>query len=208
MNLRMTPWVLLLATGCEPDLSTSLSVHNAQTEATVVYVAFGSDSALKADDWSFCSGSGLNCNFPLAATVTKALPNPEGKYLNATFSFGHPVGCGVTKAEVNLNNPDWYDIADVSLVDGYSDKIEISVTPTGQSAQTLGPPKGDSGNEKVYGLFPFGCDICVERQAPPCGISKGKQGCKTGTQYNPDVPCQWQGPHKGGGGNATIVLVP
>ena len=47
----------------------------------------------------------------------------------------------------------------------------------------------------------------MERQNPPCGITKGTTGCKKGTQYDPDVPCQWQGPTKGGGGTVTVSLV-
>ena len=198
----------LVLAGCTPQDNTSLTVHNAKTTATTVYVAFGSDSVVGVADWSFCTGSGLNCNFSVAAGTSKPLPNPNNAYVNATFSFDHAVGCGVTKAEVNVNNPDWYDTLDVSLVDGYSNKIEISVTPTKKPQVILGPPAGETGNEKVLGLFPFGCDICVERQNPPCGISKGKTGCKAGTQYDPDVPCQWQGPYKGGGGYATITLMP
>lgn len=112
----------------------------------------------------------------------------------------------MTKAEVNINNPDWYDTFDVSLVDGYSNDVEMTYTPPSGPTQTLGPPKGQTGNEKVYGLFPYGCDICVERQNPPCGISKGKAGCKTGTQYKPDVPCQVQGTVKGGGGSLEVRL--
>ncbi len=178
---------------------TPVSVHNGTTKVTTVYVAFGSDSVVTADDWTFCSGSGLNCSFDLAANATKPLPT-GGKYLNATFAFDHVVGCGATKAEVNVNNPSWYDQADVSLVDGYSNNIEIMAGST-----QLGPPKGKTGNEKVYGVFPYGCDICVERQNPPCGISKGKEGCKTGSQYDPDVPCQWQGTKKGGGGDPIVI---
>ena len=186
--------------------STSLSISNGQTGAVDVYVSFGSDSKITADSWSFCSGSGLNCNFNLAGSTTKPMPNPNGEYINATFAFGAEVGCGVTKAEININNPAWYDTVDVSLVDGYSNDIEMIYTPLGGKAVTLGPPNGATGNEKVYGLFPYGCDICVERQNPPCGISKGKTGCKKGTQYDPDVPCQVQGATKGGGGSVEIKL--
>lgn len=173
---------------------TSLSVSNKRTVDTTVYVSFGSDSRITANDWTFCNGSGLNCNFVLGANSTKPLPNPSGSYINATFSFDAPVGCGVTKAEVNINNPSWADTLDVSLVDGYSNDIQMLVTTDAETPTTLGPPKGESGNEKVFGLFPYGCDICVERQNPPCGISKGKEGCKKGTQYDPDVPCQYQAP--------------
>ena len=207
MRLSLIPIVFPLLTCGPPDqTSTALTVFNGQTDTVDVYVSFGSDSKITADDWSFCSGSGLNCSFSLAGNTTKAMPNPSGKYLNATFSFGAEVGCGVTKAEVNINNPSWYDTFDVSLVDGYSDSIEMAYTPLSGKAVTLGPPNGETGNEKVYGLFPYGCDICVERQNPPCGISKGKTGCKTGTQYKPDVPCQVQGSTKGGGGSLQVTL--
>ncbi len=183
--------------------ATTAAVHNKTKTATTVYVAFGSDSAITASDWAFCTGSGLNCSFPLAAGAVQDLTGTD--YLNATLAFGEAVGCGVTKSEVNINNPAWYDILDVSLVDGYSNNVQIVATPTGGKAQQLGPPLGETGNEKVYGLFPYGCDICVERQAPPCGISTGKTGCKAGTQYDPDVICQWQGPTMGGGGLAVEV---
>lgn len=192
---------------CNGDgTSTALTVSNDQAGAVEVFVSFGSDSKITADDWSFCNGAGLNCNFNLAGKSSQPMPNPQGKYINATFSFAAPVGCGVTKAEVNINNPSWYDTFDVSLVDGYSNNVEMAYTPLSGKAQTLGPPKGDTGNEKVYGLFPYGCDICVERENPPCGISKGKTGCKKGTQYDPDVPCQVQGTVKGGGGSLEVKL--
>jgi hypothetical protein len=172
--------------------TSTLSVTNSTKIATVVYFAFGADSAITS--WPVCpTTSRLNCQMPLPAGATVPLPL-GGKYLNATFSFGAPVSCGSTKGELNLNNPKWYDIADVSLVDGYSNKIEIDI-----GAVKLGPPKGKTGNSKVYGLFPLGCDICTARQHPPCGMTPGKGDCKAGTQYKPAVICQWQGSVKGGG---------
>jgi hypothetical protein len=198
--------VALLLAACNGTAGTKVSVHNLRAVPTTVYVSFGADSKVTSQDWPFCEGNGLlTCKFPLPARTPKALPSPA--YLNATLSFDQPVGCGVTKAEVNVNNPAWYDTLDVSLVDGYSDKVQILWTPTKGAGVLLGPPLGQTGNEKVYGLFPLGCDICVERQNPPCGIAKGKQGCKTGTQYDPDVPCQWQGPIKGGGGGDVMVAL-
>ncbi len=202
---RLLPVVLFLA-GC--DATTSVSIENRRAVDTTVFVAFGADSVVNGDTWDFCSGDELSCSFPLAGNTTKPLPTPNGAYLNATFSFGQPVGCNTTKAEFNINNPKWYDVLDVSLVDGYNDPIQISVTPTGDAKATqIGPPVGKEGNENVFGVFPYGCDICVERQNPPCGISKGKSGCKEGTQYDPKVPCQWQGPKKGGGGQITVSLL-
>lgn len=174
---------------------------------TSVYFAFGADSVIKAADWaSFCTVTGpLNCNFTMSGS--QVLPT-QGKYLNVTLAFDSAVGCGKTKAEINVNNPTWFDTLDVSLVDGYSNKIEIDYTPPGSTVATkLGPPLGKDGNEKVLGLFPYGCDICTARQKPPCGIAPGGIGCKGGTQYKPDVPCQFQGAIKGGGGTVNVILL-
>lgn len=185
----------------------TLSVRNSSSGNTTVYVAFGADSTVLPAAWPFCVGSGLNCSFPLPTGATKDLPL-GGQYVNATFSFGAAVTCGITKAEVNLNNSSWYDIADVSLVDGFSNKVSIALLAytKGSKEITLGPPRGREGNEKVFGLFPLGCDICVARQKPSCGFPKGKDGCKAGTQYNPAVVCQYQGASKHGGQRVQIRL--
>jgi hypothetical protein len=201
--------LISLASCCKPPTrtSTSVVVSNRQGAPTTVYVAFGSDSRVTQATWaSFCQGTTLSCSFPLAAGTSQPLPNPTGAYLNATFSFGAAVGCGTTKGEINVNNPAWYDTMDVSLVDGFSNKIGITYTAPGGKPQALGPVKGPGGNETVLGVYPFGCDICVARQSPPCGIAKGTDGCKKGTQNKPDVPCQVQGSVKGGGGAVEIAL--
>lgn len=183
----------------EGMLQTDVAVRNDTSEQTRVYVAFGADSDVLPADWAFCQAtSALECNFPLDKNADKELP-VKGRYLNATFSFGAVVACGITKAEVNINNPGWADTTDVSLVDGFSNKVSVeSYNPDVGMPVILGPPKGKDGNEKVFGLFPLGCDICVARNNPPCGIAKGRTGCKHGTQYNPDVPCQYQRSKKGG----------
>ena len=209
MTITKITVVLLLLAGCPPTpTGTIVGVSNQAAAAATVNVSFGADSAVKASDWSsFCAGSGLVCSFPLAASATQPLPT-SGKYLNATLAFNGS-GCGATKAEINVNNPKWYDTLDVSLVDGYSNNVTIIATPTIGSPTQLGPPLGKDGNEMVFGLFPYGCDICTARQAPPCGIAPGGTGCKAGTQYKPDVPCQWQGPNKGGGGlTVDVQLLP
>jgi hypothetical protein len=177
----------------------TVAVVNTTVDPVVVYFAFGADSVVLPAAWPFCTSSArLTCQFTLPGHGTQPLPL-GGKYLNTTFAFDARVSCGSTKAELNINNPKWYDIADVSLVDGYSNKISITV-----GAATLGPPVGAAGNEKVLGVFPLGCDICTARQNPPCGMKPGTDGCKTGTQYKPDVPCQYQG-SKMGGGSEIIV---
>jgi hypothetical protein len=148
----------------------------------------------------FCGGA--SCVVPIPDKVTINIPT-GGKYLNATLAFDAPVGCGATKVELDLNNPKWFDIVDVSLVDGWNRPVEVALKdPSG--TQKIGPVESALGNEKAFGVYPLACDICVERQKPPCGYEPGKTGCKSGTQYKPDVPCQYQGTVMGGG---TSVLV-
>lgn len=179
-----------------------MSVKNTRTTATTVHVAFGSDSEVVAKDWTFCEGSGLVCSFPLDGQATQPLPT-GGRYLNVTLAFDQAVGCGATKAELNVDNPNWADTLDVSLVDGFNAKVSILTQDANGADLQLGPPAGASGNEQVYGLFPLGCDVCVARENPPCGQSKGTDGCKAGTQYDPVPPCQYQAPK---GSTAPIVV--
>lgn len=195
---------------------TTVTVLNSTGAATLVTVSFGSNSVVLPSSWPFCTplDTGASaCSFSLGPQQTQPLPL-GGQYFNATLAFGAPsVGCGTTKAEFNVNNSSWYDIVDLSLVDGYSNKVSITVQnlvgDAGGDASPilLGPPVGEMGNDKVYGLFPLGCDICVARQTPSCGREAGTFGCKTGTQYNPDVPCQYQGPFMGGGSAIQVSLL-
>jgi len=178
---------------------------NATPDDTVVYFAFGADSIVLPSSWPFCTAtSNLNCSFPMKANTGRALPAPG--YLNVTVTFGAAVGCGTTKAELNVNNPKWYDVVDISLVDGYSNDILIEYADKA-GAKRIGPVLGKSGNEKAFGVYPLGCDICVARQKPSCGMTPGTDGCKTGSQYNPDVPCQYQGATMGGGAFISVALV-
>jgi len=184
---------------------TTMIVTNPTGKDVTVYVSFGANSKLNASSWkSFCKvASPLNCSFPLGSTKSQTLPL-GGKYLNATFAFNAPVGCGATKAEVNINNPAWFDILDISLVDGFNVPVGME-RKDDKGVLRFGPVLSAKNNEKVYGVYPYGCDICVSRKSPPCGIPTGTDGCKKGTQYKPEVPCQYQGPVKGGGG-AAITL--
>lgn len=187
-------------------VASTLSIANETDGEATAYFAFGANSVVLPANWSFCAAtSKLTCSFKLPAHQSQDLPL-AGQYLNVTIAFNAGVGCGSTKAEVNINNPAWYDILDVSLVDGYSNKIAIT-TGSESGSVTIGPPVGRDENEKVFGVYPYGCDICVARQAPPCGIPTGKSGCKGGTQYAPDVACQYQGPVMGGGSVVRVALV-
>lgn len=181
---------------------TVLLVTNKTKAETTVYLTFGSTSVVRPSTWSsFCAeAAAATCTFQLAAGKTRILP-ADGTYLNATVTFDDPATCGVTKVELNVNNPSWYDTADISLVDGFSKFVYVEA-----NGALLGPTHGKDQNEAVFGVFPFGCDVCVARENPPCGIPKGTSGCKSGSQYHPDVPCQYQGPSKGGGGKIEVVL--
>lgn len=202
-------------------VGTTVSVINDTSETVDVYLAFGSNSAVlpSSPGWSFCSApSSLNCTFPLDANGGRRDLPLAGQYLNATLSFGAPVGCGVTKAELSVNANAWFDVVDISLVDGFSNAVAIDIVglsapgqgvPADAGRVTLGPPNGPTGNEKVLGVFPVSCDGCSISLNPPCGVEAGSvQGCKGGTQYHPDVPCQWQGARMGGGDVVTVRLLP
>jgi len=204
MQMRYLFLTLVLLVACQSKPASSgagrtVVIANDTGADAVVYFSFGADSVVLPSDWTFCKATGnLNCSFAIHAHSEQVLPLKG--YLNATLAFNSQVGCNSTKAELNINNPKWYDVMDISLVDGYSNKIQIS-----DGTKTIGPPNGKDGNEKVFGLYPYGCDICTGRQNPPCGIPAGGTGCKAGTQYKPDVPCQYQGDTMGGGKSAIRV---
>lgn len=188
-------------------------IENQTEQPTVAHFAFGADSTIQG--WSFCITEPSGCFITVPKHSATELPL-SGNYLNVTVSFDAPVGCGVTKAEVNTNNPKWYSIADVSLVDGYSNRVQINFQTNSTSdaappadAAILGPPIGRHDNENVLGLFPYGCDICAGRSQPPCGIPvDNSKGCKAGTQYNPTPVCQFQGSVMGGNETIRVQLIP
>lgn len=186
--------VVLLTPAAAPaaDKNKTVRLTNQQSAPAEVYVNFAADSALKPTDLPFCKVTGpLNCQFTLAARSSQDIPNPQAKYLNLALSFNAPVTCGSTKAEVLVNNPKWFDILDVSVVDGFNEKIQIDLTPTGGKVTQLGPPVGKLGNQKVFGVFPYACTICAGIKNAPCGDA-GNGECKAGSESNPEVPCQYQ----------------
>lgn len=186
--------------------ATTLELANQTKAATVAYLAFGADSVIQAANLKpLCTvDSTLNAHCALAAGVTLPLPL-SGQYTNVTVSFGKAVSCGTTKGEVNLNNQNWYNIIDVSLVDGFSNEIQI--TYQAATKTVIGPTMRADGNENMPGVFPLHCDICVARQKPTCGSTPGRDGCKAGTQYDPHPPCQWQAPTRNDGASVTVALV-
>ncbi len=197
-----------LGTGQDAGQATTVTIENRTHEGVKVFVAFGSDSIVlpTSPGWSFCTASAkLNCSFDLHMDSEQRLPL-EGAYFNATLSFQAPVTCNTTKIELNVNNPKWFNTADISLVVGFSNAVSVEYADTDASV-TLGPVKAATGNEKAFGVFPLGCDICVARQNPPCGMSPGKEGCKTGPdQYHPDVICQYQGKTMSGASTTVKIL--
>ena len=195
ISLAVVPLLLVLCqsaaaqTGAKNE---SVRLTNQQGAPAEVYINFATDSVLKPTDLPFCKVTGpLNCQFTLAAHSSQDFPNPGAKYLNMALAFNAPVNCGSTKAEVIANNPKWYDILDVSVVDGFNEKIQMNLTPTGGQVTQLGPPAGKLGNQKVFGVFPYGCTICAGIKNAPCGDA-GAGECKAGSESKPDVPCQYQ----------------
>jgi len=178
-------------------------VVNATDAEVLVNVSFSASSVVLPSGWSFCIGdasSGLSCTFAIAPRGYQTLPT-GGSYLNATMAFNGAVACGTTQVELNINNPSWFDIVDISLVNGFSNKVSVDC-----SGVKLGPVTSATGNEKVFGAFPLGCDLCTARSPQtPCGMSPGSDGCKAGTQYDPAVPCQYQGSKMGGGTLVTVT---
>ena len=129
--------------------------------------------ALNSNDLSFCDAEGktpLNCRFKIDGHGSREIPNPQHKKLVMSLAFNAPVACGSTKAEITVNNPAFCDNADVSVVDGFNERIQIDVDgrPMGQVVK-LGPPLGKLGNQQVFGVFPFACTICAGIVNPPCG---------------------------------------
>jgi len=173
------------------------SIANETDKDVIVFASFSPSSKVQPADWPFCASTDAapsNCTFPLKAHEDKSLPL-AGRYLNVTYSFNSN-GCPSTEAEMTLNNPGGYDTTDVSLVNGFSNFIEVTVKDT-SGEHHFGPPKGQTGNERLDGVFPWACDICVGSQSPPCGFPTDAGGCKAGTQYDPKPPCQYQLPQKG-----------
>jgi len=174
------------------DKNKTVRITNRQGAQTKVYISFAADSVLKPSDLPFCTVTGpLNCEFTLAPNSSQDVPNPQARYLNMALAFNAPVTCGSTKAEVLVNNPSWYDVLDVSVVDGFNETIQMNVTPTGRQTTQLGPPVGQLGNQKVFGVFPYACTICAGIKNAPCGDAGAGQ-CKGGTETRPDVLCQYQ----------------
>jgi len=188
-------------TGASLGPSTVTLANDADAGA-IAYVAFGPDSQLTSAD--ACGSDAGTCSFSLPPKSVLELP-VLGRYANLTVSFDEPVTCGSTKAEVNVNNPAWYDVVDVSLVDGFNRAVTLAVIDgAGDHALHVSSP---SGNEAAFGVYPLGCDVCVARQRPPCPQTPGpgtRAGCKAGTQDKPQVPCQYQGPTLHGGSRVFV----
>jgi hypothetical protein len=193
-----------------PSGPTTQAVLSNLTDAGAsVNVSFGSDSVIGPSSWaSFCTATPSGCTLSLPAGATQPLPM-GGQYTNATFAFNGPVGCGSSLGEFTANNPNGYGTADISLVNGANAKIAIYV-----NGQTLGPAIPGGDNSKVSGVFPVACDLCVARGQPPCGFdaggctTSGSCGCKSGSQYNPSVPCQITYQRGGAGSLLNITLLP
>jgi hypothetical protein len=99
------------------------------------------------------------------------------------FSFQGPLNFPAFMTLNGLTAGDFILMA----IDVHSLDVGFITTPAGwmllstQTSQAITP-------QRVYGKY-------------------AKDGCKAGTQYKPDVPCQYQGTVKGGGGAVTVTLL-
>ena len=181
---------------------------NNQSSAADVFINFSDISAINATNLAgFCDSTSppLNCHLKLAGNSSKVLPNPDFKYVNMALAFNSQVTCGATKAEVIANNPAWCDIEDVSVVDGFNNKIEIDAIGAGGGTERLGPPNGVSGNQNLFGVYPFACTQCAAILNAPCGTN-GVGECHPGTESAPIPPCQYQ--MESPDGKIQIILQP
>lgn len=169
------------------------------------------------------TASQYNCGFDLDASGPKSqvsFPN-SFRPISMAVAFNKYVGCGSTKAEITVNWKKGPDSMDVSLVDGFNEKIQIIWEPkTGGQKVTMGPPCGKDGNERVYGVFPYGCDHCTFRGTPQkdCGpYPPGNTGCKkdkdgkqdAASEYKADPICQYNfNSNTEKDGTMTIILLP
>lgn len=213
---------VILPTPTPGGPGTQVKITNKTESEVTVYINFYSSSELQPSDWSsFCAETGKsNCTFNLAGKASQALPNPNGKILDFNASFGAdawscPTPGGATLAEANVNTAGngqyGHDTADISLVNGYNASVRIDVSLNDGPTTTLGPVTSKDGNEGQLGVFPYGCDVCVARCQPGCDFippdtpipcttptacevctGDGTDGCKTGGQYDPSPPCQYQ----------------
>ena len=182
-----------------------LFVHNQKEDGSVdVYITFGADSCITQDNIKIDGETG-KCKSALYGECVFTLAKGEKNEINLnlcradlTFRFNSAEGCSVTKAEANMNVPNWDDSWNISLVDGWNENVRIDVATSDIGTKTLGPTLGQTGNQQVFGVYPYGCDVCTARQLPPCSIAMGDSECKTPNgvpnQYKPDVPCQWNHP--------------
>lgn len=191
-------------------------VKNMQKTSAQVNINFSDISGINKNSLgSLCDKRGttsnLNCGFDLGPGEQKEIANPMYKMVSFSLAFNKTVGCGATKAELTINAKS-DDVFDVSCVDGFNEKIVMTFDPASGGKQVkLGPPCGLTGNEKAYGVFPYGCDICAGRLTPPkaCGpYPPGNSGCKSGTENKPGVICQYSLNHLNeNNGLITIYLV-
>ena len=124
--------------------------------------------------------------FTLAANKSVSYTPPAGVGVNGNFAFGTPpINCptdafpnGVNLAEFILNNdfqgPGAQETIDISAVAGVNVYIKFSMTGGGvwnagatEPSVTEFENKGLKDNCGQVGVFPYGCDNCTERVAPP-----------------------------------------
>jgi hypothetical protein len=187
------------APDADPDLDDDVDygtqdvvLKNEQTDAADVYITWQGTSVYGNSDWDACKGQAMPyCKTSVGGKASVTIPNASKKWMNLNLSFnkstfGATNQCNATLAEVDVNNPNWYAVMDVSVVNGFNEKIQINAGST-----TLGPAVGKTGNQNVFGVFPYGCTTCTALNGPPCG-DDGVAQCHPTKNGGPDPVCQYQ----------------
>lgn len=169
---------------------TALQLTNGSSQDVQVYLTLGATSGCvqNVGDIPFVTNvvNTLQGWFTLKQGDTVSYTPPSGSCINGNFAFGTPpINCptdtypnGVNLAEFILNNdfqgPGAQETIDISAVAGVNAFIEFSMTGGGAwNAGSTEPNvtqfanKGLKENCGLVGVFPYGCDNCTERVAPP-----------------------------------------
>lgn len=228
------PLVFAAVSASAADDRTSLTIKNGTDQSVtvgVILAALGGACPLghppvTADQLSgagFCQDVIDSANPPYAGKCTltldangeKTFPSFDNTCLSGNVTFGGYASCpggafpeGTTTAEFTLNPQDGFEVVDISLVNGYSDKVEISMQGGAEWSdsvetvkQIVSKPLGmNVGNPGVY---PKNCTICTALSGSPvcpgfsptptcqssaiCNVQRGTYGGKVTITLHPSL---------------------
>jgi len=150
-------------------------INNTSVDPVIAYMGFnantfGSNIPSSFTGCSFTTGNKYICQF----TVSKAVPvtfNFDTSTVSPAFSLNAALWstCPLTMAEFTFNGNGGQDTIDVSLVNGISNKANVTVTPSsGGNPQSIVGMKGSvAPYNTIPGVYPPRCDQCTSSSSPP-----------------------------------------